>query len=368
MTLRPGAPCHRPGLRRVAWVLAIALLASMAARAAAVEGTGPIEVGTEPIFSHPSRIGDITYTPGRGLQVGDTGLNLGGYTDLVVTRNEGQDAKFTLQDLSFLILWRLTQRLHVFSELEIENVFEIDDDGHAGNPNDRFTVERLYADYNVADAFSFRGGTFLTPVGRWNLLHAAPLVWTTSRPLVTERPFDPSATGAMVYGSFFPAAGLVSYTLYGQFAGLPEGNPDFEPADYGAGARFEFAPISNLSLGASYRGAQKHGRWSQLGGLDGLWQWSWFEVQGEAVVETGRPGAQQWGFYLQAAVELLPRLYWVERFEHYDGPKPGNANLVASGLLFRVLSNTVLKTEYLAQGSNSPYGDPGFKASLAVLF
>jgi hypothetical protein len=58
----------------------------------------------------------------------------------------------------------------------------------------------------------------------------------------------------------------------------------------------------------------------------------------------------------------------VERFEHYDGPKPGAANLVASGLLFRLLSNTVLKSEYLAQGSNSPYGDPGFKASLAILF
>ena len=88
VTLRPGAPCTHSGSRRVAWALAITLLASMAGRAAAVEGTGPIEVGTEPIFSHSSPVGDISYTPGRGLQLGDTGLNLGGYTDLVVTRNE----------------------------------------------------------------------------------------------------------------------------------------------------------------------------------------------------------------------------------------------------------------------------------------
>src|SRR5690242_11995738 len=92
--------------------------------AAAFEGTGPIEGGTEPVLTHPTPIGDLSYTPGRGLQVGDTGLNLGGYTDLVVTRDEGEDAKLVLQDLSFLVLWRVTQRLHLYSELEIEDVFE----------------------------------------------------------------------------------------------------------------------------------------------------------------------------------------------------------------------------------------------------
>jgi hypothetical protein len=348
---------------------AVVLTASVigGGRAGAAPAAGPIEVGTEPIFTQPTPIGDVTYTSGRGLLLGETGLNVGGYTNLTVTRNEGHDAKVDLKDLSFLILWRLTQRLHVFSELEIENAFEIDD-GHAGNPDDRFAVERLYADYTVADALSFRGGTFLTPVGRWNLLHAAPLVWTTSRPLVTERPFDERGTGAMLYGSFFPQAGLVSYSLYGQFADLAEGNPGFERADYAAGARLDWAPRSNLSLGASFWAAQKHGEWSELGGLDGLWQWSWFEVQGEAVVEEGRPGATQWGFFLQGAAELLPRLYLVERYEHYDGPQGDPANLIASGLLFRVLSNTVLKAEYLAAAAHSPYGDPGFKASLAVLF
>lgn len=332
------------------------------------DGTGPIEVGTEPVFSRATPIGDVSYTPGRGLTLGDTGLTVGGYTNLTFTRNEGQDAKLDFEDLSVFLLWRLTPRLHVFSELEVEHVVEVDEDGDAGSPNDRFTVERLYADYTARDALSFRGGTFLTPVGRWNLLHAAPLVWTTSRPLVTERPFDQRGTGAMVYGSVFPDAGLVSYTLYGQFADLPEGNPDFEPANYAAGARLEWAPREDLSLGASYWAAQKHGRWSNLGGLDGLWQWNWFEVQGEAVVEEGRPGATQWGVYLQAAVELLPRLYLVERYEHYDGPRGDPADLIASGLAFRLLSNTVLKAEYLAAVARSPYGDPGVKASVAVLF
>jgi len=350
-------------------LVAAALVTAAAVHpAGAVEGTGPIEVGTEPIFTYPSPIGEVSYTPGRGLAVGDTGLRIGGYTNLTLTRNEGAPLTLNLEDVSFLIFWRLSSRLHVFSELEIENVFELDHNGHAGNPHDRFTVERLYADYTVADALTVRGGTFLTPVGRWNLLHAAPLVWTTSRPLTTDRPFDPNGTGAMLYGSFFPAAGLLSYTLYGQFADLPEGNPDFEPASHAAGARFEYAPRSNLSLGASYRGAENHGEWSQLGGLDGLWQWSWFEVQGEAIMEEGPARDTQWGFYLQAAVELLPRLYLVERFELYDGPHAPPVELVASGLLYRVFSNTVLKAEYLAAGQRSRYGNPGFKASAAVLF
>ena len=351
----------------------VALLAALfawitASMAYAVEGAGPVEVGTAPIVSHPTPFGEVTYTPGRGLALGDTGLLLGGYGNLVVSRNEGAPATLDFQDASLFVLWRLTQRLHVFSELEFEHVVEIDTEGDLGSPNERFTVERLYADYTVADAFAVRGGTFLTPVGRWNLLHAPPLVWTTSRPLITDHPFDPNGTGAMVHGSFFPDAGVLSYTLYGQFAGLPEGNPDFRPVDHAAGARLEFAPLSNLSLGASYRGAEHRNGWSQLGGLDGLWQWSWFEVQGEALVERGTPGATQWGLYLQGAVELVSRLYLVERYEHYDGPRGAPADLIASGLLYRLFSNTVLKTEYLAAAARAPYGSPGFKASAAVLF
>ena len=39
-----------------------------------------------------SPVGDLRYTPGRGLQVGHTGFALGGYATVNLTRNEGGPA------------------------------------------------------------------------------------------------------------------------------------------------------------------------------------------------------------------------------------------------------------------------------------
>ncbi len=65
-------------------------------------------------------------------------------------------------------------------------------------------LERLYADVYLAPAATLRLGKFLTPIGRWNLIHADPLMWTTSRPLVTFQPFATDTTGGMLYGSVHP--------------------------------------------------------------------------------------------------------------------------------------------------------------------
>jgi hypothetical protein len=349
-----------PCLALVAWLTAVPALRA--------DDVGPIDFGTEPTFSHPSPIGTIRYTPGRGLALGDTGLNLGGYVNTTMNRNEGDPAVFSVEDLSLFVSWRIAPRLHVFSELEVENAVQIDDEGHAGSSDERFTAERVYGDLTLTDSLTLRGGVFLTPVGRWNVIHAAPLVWTTSRPLVTDRPFNTRSTGVMAYGSFFPDAGLVTYSLYGQFADPIEGNPGFVPDDDSAGGRLEFGPTQDLSFGASYRAAERDGRWRHLGGLDLFWHWGRLELQSEAIVGSSYTAATEWGFYLQAAVELVPHVYLVERVEHYDPPGNPPVNLVASGFLFRLLSNTVLKLEYLAADTNDQGTDPGLKAAIALLF
>jgi hypothetical protein len=349
-------------------LLTLAAAVALAPAVRAADAPGPLDIGTEPLVSRDSAIGPIRYTPGRGLQLGDTGLHLGGYANVTLERDEGDPAVLDLEDLSLFVFWRLAPRLHLFSELEVENVVQIDDEGDIGTPEDRFTAERLYADVTLADPLTIRGGVFLTPVGRWNVIHAAPLVWTTSRPLTTERPFDTRSTGIMAYGSFFPDAGVLTYALYGQFADPIEGNPGFIPDDHSAGGRLEYAPGGALSVGASYRAAERRGRWRHLGGLDGLWQHDRLELQGEAVVVDGSGRSAAWGGYLQAAVELTPRVYLVERYEYYDAARDPATNLVSSGFLFRLLSNTVAKIEYLAVDTHTPATDPGFKVAVAMLF
>lgn len=357
-------------MHRAAVATVLLLLVSPAVRATdAAHGLpGPLDVDGARSYAQPSPIGDLTYTPGRGLSLGRTGLHLGGYATLGVRRDEGDAAEASLENLSFLLLWQLAPRVHVFSELEVENAFRLDDEGHVGSPDDRFSVERLYADVGIANALTLRAGTFLTPVGRWNLVHAAPLVWTTSRPLTTERPFDPRSTGVMAYGTFFPEAGTVGYSLYLQVADPLDGNPRFVPADHAVGGRLVWSPGPAWSFGASAQSAERVGGWRHLGGLDLLWHRGRLEIQGEGLVEDGGATPASWGLYLQAAVELTPRLFFVERVEHFAAPRASAVNLVTSGLLFRVVSNAVCKVEYAAADTTAPHADPGFKASAAILF
>ncbi|MFX6815264.1 hypothetical protein ABTH42_18965, partial [Acinetobacter baumannii] len=76
-------------------------------------------------------------------------------------------------------------------------------------------LERIYVDWAQADELKFRFGKFLTPVGRWNLIHAQPLVWTTSRPLTTEAAFPTNATGGMVFGTLSSIGQGLDYSVYG---------------------------------------------------------------------------------------------------------------------------------------------------------
>jgi len=355
---------------RLATLLGALICSTISAHATTARpaAPGPLDVGAARTRTYPSPIGDVRYTPGRGVALGSTGLHLGGYASLDVMRGEGDPAEVSPEGISLLVLWQLAPRLQLFSELEVENAFRIDDEGHVDSPHDRFSVERLYADVGLADALTFRAGTFLTPVGRWNLVHAAPLVWTTSRPLTTTRPFDPRSTGLMAYGSFFPDVGRIAYSAYAQLADPPDGNPRFEPAEHAVGGRIVWTPDEAWSAGASVQSSERARGWRHLGGLDFLWHRGRFEVQGEGIVQDGGGRPATWGLYLQTAIELTARLYFVERIEHFAAPRGPEVNLVASGLLLRALSNTVVKLEYLAADTAAPNAEPGFKASVAILF
>jgi hypothetical protein len=259
-------------------------------------------------------------------------------------------------------------RVHVFSELEYEDVFRIDDHGDAESPDEALTVERLYGDVAVTDALNVRAGIFLTPVGRWNLIHAAPLVWTTSRPLSTERPFDPDLTGVMLFGSVFPSGGTLTYSVYDQFGEPIEGDPEFDPADHSVGGRLEYTSDAFWSVGASYLAARRDGAWRHLGGADVLWSHPRGEVMSELVIADGGRGFE-WGGYVQAALAVTDRLALVDRYEHYAAPGPApSVNLISVGAAFRLLPTVVLKAEYLIADRSAPGAEPGFKTSIATLF
>jgi hypothetical protein len=324
-----------------------------------------------PLLAIPSPVGTLTYTPGRGLHLGNTGVTLGGYSDVTLTRDDGSPAKLDLDTLSLFVIWDPHPRLHVFSELEFEHLVSVDDEGRAGTERSHFNAERLYADVTVSDLLGIRLGKFLTPVGRWNVLHASPLVWTTSRPLVTLLPFDTHTTGPMLSGSVTLPRGDLGYAVYGQLTQLDR-QLESEESERGGGARLEYTTSDEWSVGASYLGFARrsfrrtpgNGRWQNLVGLDTLWRHGPLELMGEFAHEE-----DQTGLYLQEAFEILPRVFAVGRYEYYVQATPNPAvNLGVGGLAWKPLPYLVLKAEYLFADHRVEESPAGVKSSVAVLF
>jgi hypothetical protein len=313
-------------------------------------------------------VGRLVYTPGAGLRVGGTGLTIGGYGNATFTRDEGDPARFSLDELSLLLSWDPLPSLHVFSEIEGENLATIDDEGHGGLVDASFTVERLYGDVAVTDWLQLRAGKFLTPVGRWNVIHAAPLVWTTSRPLVTELTFDPHTTGGMVFGSLDPLLPDASYEIFGQFTDqfAPESTP--QRADRSAGGRLDWGSAGGLELGGTYLAFEQGTRWKHLTGLDGLWHTDRVEIMGEFAYVAATQGTDQWGLYLQAVTELGAKVYLVGRYEHFLRASGGDVNLGVIGLAWKPWIPLVLKLEYVTADHRVHFEPPGLKGSVAFLF
>ncbi|MFQ5666239.1 MAG: hypothetical protein ACE5I7_07375, partial [Candidatus Binatia bacterium] len=242
--------------------------------------------------------------------------------------------------------------------------------GGGGTSDADFVLERLYGDLEASDSVNLRVGKFLTPVGRWNVIHAQPLVWTTSRPLATEVAFDRHTTGATLFGSVYPRGGTLTYSLFGQFVDALEPTREVLPAGRSAGGRLEYSARSGLSVAATYLASSHHGDWQHLGGLDALWQRGPLELMSEWVFAkgTGELG-DAWGGYVQSALEVLPSFYLVDRYEHFDqrAPEP-EVNLVVLGAAYKPLPHVILKAEYLIADHPASESPPGFKASLAFLF
>ena len=323
-----------------------------------------------PLLSLPSPFGDLRYTPGHGLRLGETGITIGGYTNLDLSRDEGGPARLDWDELSVIVIADPVPRVHLFSEYEFEHLVQVDDHGRGGTANADSHVERLYGDFSVSDWLNFRAGKFLTPVGRWNVIHASPLVWTTSRPLVTFVPFDTHTTGAMLFGSLFPTAGTIRYSLLGQFADQFDATPQPQTADRSGGARLEYATRADAAIGASYLAFRSGWHWRHLAGLDLLWRRGPLDLMGEfTAADVPHASGPQWGVYLQSALEVCSRFYLVGRYEHFAPPdRSPDLNLVVLGVAFRPTHYFVLKAEYLIADHPSENSPPGLKSSLAVLF
>jgi hypothetical protein len=323
-------------------------------------------------FGFDTPFGRLSYQAGRGLRVGNTGLVLGGFATAEVERLEGGESNGGVDGVNFLAFMDPVPYLHLFTELELEQLAELESGQKGVRSAPKLEINRLYLDFGARDALNVRFGKFLTPIGRWNVTRIEPLLWTTSEPLIVEEVFDETATGAMLHGSVFPPGGALSYSLYGTFLDPLNVDPDEHPAKHNAGAHLEWASLRGWTVGASYFAAQlQNGEWNHLGGADLLWQpHRRVELSGEVLGGEGsREDGPLWGLYAQAVVETVRTFYLVGRYERFDPPGVKRAvNLFDLGLAWTPVPYLRFKADYLIADHRDELAEPGLRLSFSLLF
>jgi hypothetical protein len=324
------------------------------------------------------------YEFGRGLELPALNLDLRGYTTLHARDVEGEGGQVQWHDLSVFAIWTPTPTWQLFTEIEGEEL--VADDHRGLNSGDaEVQVERLYLDHTVDRYATLRVGRFLTPFGRWNQIHADPLVWTVTRPLVTVITIPDHVDGAMVYGTVPLSRDSIEYSAYIDASDEMEpghGQASFE--DYhlpgltnamehavGGQLRYHFLD-ERAQLGLSYASfAVEGGRgYHHAVGIDGFYTWHRFELSSELVYRANleQSGRDDWGGFVQAVVPLVAQIYGVGRLEYYSsGVLARDARRGTVGLVWRPQPALSFKLEY-HDGSDRSLLPDGVELSCGVMF
>jgi len=327
------------------------------------------------------------YSLGQGLNFPQQRLTLGGYLDLKYSDLDRRDWTLGLSALSLFVSKPFGNRWHFFSELEFGDALVLSPDGATGKDAE-LDLERLYLDYRQARELTWRFGKFLTPVGRWNLIHAAPLVWTPDRPLTTAAGFARHAAGMMLYGDIGLGSNSLDYSLFGddseQLDPSQEKELAFEDGPAGLSPRnaFEWAVGGRLvyhfaddaaDFGLSYLRSQMEdlAYVTDLYGADLFWTVRRMEFSFEGIYrrQVGQWQPDEYGGFVQAVLPLSDHLYFIGRHERYRAAFQEDIALIESlGLTYRPHRAVSLKLEYRGGNHNEFMAPSGLLGSLAILF
>lgn len=301
-------------------------------------------------------------------------FKIGGYSSASILLPRKGTTEFNLNEISLLLSWENEGRFKFFSELELERPISWNSNDRLDHQNNYLDLERLYIDYNHSDKLNIRTGRFLTPAGRWNLLHAPPLVWTTARPLATSFLFPNGINGVMMFGAAPIKLGADEQTLeYSIFVeGLKDQNHDRGEIIYKdvAGAQFRTGNQFNIGLSlASFKEDRPGNPEYRMLGLDFITHIHGWELSGEGFqrfTNSGKDGGS--GAFLQSAAPLGNNWYWLTRLETFQRPQEVSGERWVLGVTKRLAPTQLLKMEFVGGSADFLDTPRGFAASFAVLF
>ncbi|MDH5562825.1 MAG: hypothetical protein OEY91_04280 [Nitrospirota bacterium] len=263
---------------------------------------------------------------------------VGGYMDIEYFNRANQgNSYFDQHRLVPFIYGDISDRVKFAAEIEFEH-----------GTND-IKVEFASIDYLIQEPVNLRAGILLLPLGKFNLLHDAPLRDLTERPLVAQRiiPSTLHQPGIGAYGTFYPSAlSKLDYEVYfisgftnafgGNSNNLTDSNitvtkgirdarSDNTGFDNNNGkavvGRLAFSPLLGIEIGGSgFFGSYdpKSKRPLAIWALDWTLQRGPFELIGESawayirdnnLSKTGTPNGQprrMQGYYVQLNYHFLP--------------------------------------------------------------
>lgn len=314
------------------------------------------------------------YRPGLGWQLPGTQLRLGGYANAILEPATGSGSGLALDDLSLFLHWEGAGKFRMFSEISLERPLVFRPGEGLSSRHTYVALERLHFDCLYSDQINLRAGKFLTPIGRWNSVHAGPLVWTTSRPLITEKSFPTNATGVMVFGSWTVLGKSADYSAYGTVGEEWRPDPKLDPFERAYGLHVNLSVSGSADFGLSYANFEQRSSSSEtqhLLGVDYLWSRNRYEFEAEAVYRSSEDGSDldEKGVSLQGVAPLSDRLYGVVRYEFYDpaGSTPP-LNLGLLGLTFKATSASAFKVEWRQASHSRELVVGGLMASVSALF
>lgn len=300
------------------------------------------------------------------------GFSFGGYYSAGIMLPRELPTEAAINEISLITKWENDGRFKFFSEVELEKPLNWNHDKGINTDGSSIELERLYVDYSYSDKVNVRVGRFLTPVGRWNMLHAPPLVWTSSRPLATSRLFPTAANGVMVFGAVPLSTSAFEYSFF--IEGLEDQDDDQDEIKFRdvKGARFTFGESFNLGLNfLTFTEKEPTSRSYEMLGLDFITHFHKIEILGE--------GYQRWksdnsdggsGAYLQTAVPLpgLNNWYGIARIETIHRPDEGYSERWLLGATWRIKPTQLFKLEFTGGSADQPESPRGFLSSFTVLF
>ena len=139
---------------------------------------------------------DTEYELGRGFQIGNLPLYLGGYFSVNYEHAYGKVRTLELDELAIMAYGEYNQFSYML-ELEAENVYnEVIGDEASEKIQEDFHIERLYLNYDFNENYALKLGKYNSSIGLWNRIPINVLRDTSSNPVITSLLFPRFTSGA----------------------------------------------------------------------------------------------------------------------------------------------------------------------------